>query len=119
MTSSTTKLTTKNSDTKRNVTLRSRKYAGGHYFGQFKLPIKPGEYKKIGTTKIGRIKADVVKWTGKEKEVEYWECNKCFEDVLHEYWLEEKIEKLFGVKCKEYESTLPDMPGMVYIQNNN
>ena len=90
-----------------HVTLQGRKYTNGHYFGKFKLPIKPGEYKKVGTAKVGRIKADVVKWTGKEKEVEYLECNKCFEDALHECWLEEKLEKLFGKKCKEYEPHCP------------
>src|SRR3989338_6738851 len=90
-----------------NVKRRSRTYAGCHYFGKFKLPLKPGKYKKIGNMKIGRTKADVVKWTGKEKEVEYWECNKCFDDAFHECWLEEKTEKLFGIKCKKYDPACP------------
>lgn len=90
-----------------NLILHSSKYNNGHYFGKFKLPIKPGEYKKVGTVKLGRIKADVVKWTGKEKEVEYWECNKCFDGASHKCWLEGKIEKLFGEKCKEYEPHCP------------
>lgn len=90
-----------------NVILHGRKYTNGHYFGKFKIPLKPGEYKKTGTTKIGRSKADVVKWTGKQKEIEYWECNKCFDEASHECWLEEKIEKLFGKKCKEYEPHCP------------
>jgi len=90
-----------------SVILHGRKYDNGHYFGKIKIPVGPGEHKKIRTTKIGRHKFDVVKWTGKEKEVEYWECNKCFEEASHECWLEEKIEKLFGKKCKEYESSCP------------
>ncbi|MEK6888384.1 MAG: hypothetical protein AABX14_05560 [Candidatus Aenigmatarchaeota archaeon] len=90
-----------------NIVVKNREYSGGNYFGEIKLPVKPGEYKKVGTTKIGRTKADVVKWTGKEKKIEYWECNKCFEDASHECWLEEKIEKLFGKRCKKYEPACP------------
>ena len=90
-----------------NVALHKRKYCGGHYFGRFKIPLKPGKYKKVGTTKIGKSKVDVVNWIGKEKEMEYWECDKCFEEASHECWLEEKTEKLFGAKCKEYEPTCP------------
>jgi len=53
-------------------------YDNGHYFGKFKLPLKgTGCYKKVGASKILGEKVDVVKWTGKEKEVEYWECNRC------------------------------------------
>ena len=73
-----------------------------------KLPVKgTGKYKKVGKTRIGKMKVDVVKWTGKEKEVEYWECNKCYEEALHESWLEETLEKLFGEKCKEYAKGCP------------
>lgn len=53
-------------------------YDNGHYFGKMKLPMGKGEYKKIGTSKLLKKPVDVVKWTGKEKKVEYWECNKCF-----------------------------------------
>ena len=53
-----------------NILLHDQKYSGGHYFGKFKLPLKPGKYRKIKTTKIGKITADVVKWTGKEKEMQ-------------------------------------------------
>lgn len=67
-----------------NVILHNRKCTNGHYFGKFKIPIKPGKYKKVGIVKLGRTNADVVKWTGKEKEVEYWECNKCFDEAKHE-----------------------------------
>ena len=80
------------------------KYTNGHYFGKMKLPIEgTGEWKKTGTTKIGKQKIGVVKWTGKEKEIEYWECNSCFEEAQHECWLDEKIEKLFGKRCKDFE----------------
>jgi len=90
-----------------NVILLGKRYKNGHYFGKIKLPIKPGEYKKIGTTKIGKFKIGVVKWTGKHKKVEYWECNNCFKEAAHECWLEEKIEKLYGKKCKDHEPGCP------------
>lgn len=56
-------------------------YDNGYYFGRFKLPIGKGEYKKVETSEICGGKHDVVKWTGKEKKVEYWECNACFNDA--------------------------------------
>lgn len=78
-------------------------YNKGHYFGRLKLPIEgTGEYKKTGFTCIGKQKIAIVKWTGKEKELEYWECNNCFEKAMHECWLEEKIENLFGKRCKDF-----------------
>lgn len=78
-------------------------YKNGHYFNKIKFPVKgTGIYKKVGTTKLGKMKADIVKWTGKEKEVEYWECNKCYEEAAHESCLEETIEKLFGKRCRDY-----------------
>jgi hypothetical protein len=54
--------------TKISLMLKKNIYLGGHYFGEFKLPIKPGEYKKVKTAKFGKTKFDVVKWIGKEKE---------------------------------------------------
>jgi len=90
-----------------NVTLNGRSYRNDNYFGRIKLPSKPGKYKKTGTTKIGKLKVDVAKWTGKEKEVEYWECNKCFEEAAHESWLEDTIKKLFGKRCKDYVRHCP------------
>lgn len=79
-------------------------YDTGHYFGKLKLPIKgTGEYNKVGTTRLLKRQVQVVEWTGKEKEVEYWECNKCYEEAMHENWLEEMIEKLYGERCKDYE----------------
>lgn len=55
-------------------------YEGGHYFGKMRLPIGKGKYKKVGTFKLAEDgeSSDVVKWTGKRKKVEYWECEKCF-----------------------------------------
>jgi len=83
---------------------KNRRYDVGHYFGKLKLPIEgTGEWKKTGKMKLGKSSHDVVKWTGKEKEIEYWECNECFEDVGHQTWLEETIEKLYGERCKDYE----------------
>ena len=52
-----------------------------------------GKYIPVSTMKIGKLKAKVVQWTGKEREVEYWECNACYDEAMHELWLEEKIEK--------------------------
>jgi len=79
-------------------------YVNGHYFNKMKIPIKGiGKYKKVGTTKLFKEKIDIVKWTGKEREVEYWECNKCYEEAIHEDWLEQIIEKLYGKKCPDYE----------------
>ncbi len=63
-----------------NITLDGNKYSNGNYFGKFESPIGPGKYKKVGTTKIGRKKFDLVRWTGKQKKIEYWECNKCFNE---------------------------------------
>ena len=78
-------------------------YRGGHYFNKLKIPIKgTGRYKKAGTNKLFGKKVNVVKWTGKVKEVEYWECNSCYEKAIHEDWLECMIEKLYGKKCPDY-----------------
>jgi hypothetical protein len=68
-----------------------------------KLPVKPGKYRKVGTTKLGKVVVNVAEWTGKEREVEYWECNACFDEASYECWLEKKIEKLYGKRCPDYE----------------
>ena len=78
-------------------------YRNGHYFRKMKIPIGQDGYKKIKTTRLFGKNIDVVKWTGKEKEIEYWECNKCYEEAMYESWLEEIIEKLYGKKCPGYE----------------
>jgi hypothetical protein len=79
-----------------------RKYDNGHYFGKINAPIKgTGEYKKTGFVKIGRRKCDVVKWTGKNKQFEYWECNKCYELAGNLTWLESIIERVYGNRCKK------------------
>jgi len=80
-----------------------RHYRNGHYFATIKFPVGKGEYKKIGTSTLFGKKVDIVKWTGKEKEVEYWECNICYDEASRESWLEELIEKLYGKKCRDYE----------------
>lgn len=80
-----------------------RHYHGGHYFRKMKIPIGKGKYKKIGSTKLGKKKVDVVKWTGKEKEIEYWECEACYSEAVNENWLEEIIEKLYGKRCPDFE----------------
>lgn len=56
-------------------------YTDAHYFGKMQIPVKgTGTYKKIGTSKL--FNANIVKWTGKEKEVEYWECNGCYDEAI-------------------------------------
>lgn len=84
------------------------KYDEGHYFGDFSIPIEgTGEHKKVGAVKIGKMKCDVVDWTGKEKQVEYWECDGCFDKASRLCWLEELMEKLYGERCKDYDSGCP------------
>jgi uncharacterized protein YuzE len=82
-------------------------YDNGHYFGEIRVPIKEtGEWKQIGTSKIlniGGKPVPVVKWTGKEKKLEYWECNLCFDAAAREGWLEEKIEGYYGKRCPDFE----------------
>jgi len=89
--------------------IRVRIYPDGHYLnGQFfkklKVPIGQGHYKEIGKTRFGKSRFKVVKWIGKEKEIEYWECNACYEQADHESWLEQTIEDLYGKRCKDYHS---------------
>lgn len=91
-----------------SVKLYGKKYSGAHYFGKIEVPVKgTGEYKKISTLKMGRKSYPVVKWTGKKKYFEYWECEGCFDEAVHMCWLEETIEKFFGKKCKDYEKGCP------------
>ncbi len=78
-------------------------YHGGHFFGNLNYPVGKGEYKKTGVMRIGRKNHDVVKWTGKEKSVEYWECDACFQEAVNENWLENKIEDLFGKRCPDFD----------------
>ncbi len=57
-------------------------YDKEHYFSEMKIPIKgTGHHKKTGTSRLLGKKVNVVKWTGKEKKTEYWECNKCYEEA--------------------------------------
>lgn len=58
-----------------------RTYDKGHYFGKMKRQIKgTGKWVKVGMFKETGFDCGVVKWTGKEKEFEYWECGKCFNE---------------------------------------
>jgi len=84
------------------------KYDNGHYFGKLKLPIEgTGKWENKGTARMGKMTVGITHWTGKEKQIEYWECNACFEEAVHECWLEEKIEKLYGKRCKDFDGTCP------------
>jgi len=56
---------------------KDKTYFGGDYFGKIKLPFGKGKYSKVGKTDLLGKEVDVVKWNGKEKEIEHWECNKC------------------------------------------
>ena len=88
----------------RIIVYRDGHYTNSRYFSKLKIPLKgTGKYKKVGTSELLGKKVDVIKWTGKEKEVEYWECSNCYEEALHETWLEEIIEKLYGKRCPDYE----------------
>ncbi len=51
------------------------KYENGHYFGEIKVPIGVGENIPTGEKLWG---CPVVNWSGKEKTIEYWECDDCF-----------------------------------------
>lgn len=60
-------------------------YEGGHFFGRMELPVGDGEYKKMGKSDIFGKEIDLVEWTGKKEEVEYWECDDCYyEDEIEE-----------------------------------
>lgn len=58
-----------------------RTYVGGYYFGEIKLPIGKGNWKKVGeidTLKPVQDRTDIVKWSGREEGIEYWECDRCY-----------------------------------------
>lgn len=70
-------------------------YKNAHYFGDFNVPVKgTGKNKKAGTFMLGGKKYSIVKWTGKEKKVEYWECEKCYSGKS------ENPKQLLGLKGK-------------------
>ena len=56
------------------------KYEGGHYFGTFDFPIGEGENKIIGEKDVfgNGEKVKIVEWNGESEEVEYWECEECY-----------------------------------------
>jgi hypothetical protein len=59
----------------------NRTYIGGQFFGKIKIPTGKAKWKKVGTSTILKPiqkRTDIVKWIGKEKTVEYWECNNCY-----------------------------------------
>lgn len=84
-------------------------YRDGHcrnayFYGILEDPIEgTGENVKTGVFEYGELKGDVVKWTGKVKKYEYWECEDCYVEGCFESNLEEKIENLFGKRCKDFE----------------
>ena len=45
-----------------------------------KVPIGKGKYVKVGNSNILGKSTKIVEWNGKEKEFEYWECDKCFSE---------------------------------------
>ena len=50
---------------------------GGHYFGKIDIPDEGAEVVHKGKTRIGDLELEVVDYTRK-KEVEYWECDECY-----------------------------------------
>ncbi len=84
-------------------------YKGGHFFGKIDIPKKDtGKYKIIGKQKLpGGEKIDVVEWTGQDETIEYWECDDCYEEKMHEFWLRDKIEELYGNRCADHETDCP------------
>lgn len=59
---------------------KDRTYVGGNYFCKVDIPdTKNWKMKVIGKMKIGNMKVDVVNNPPVKKRVEYWECNKCYE----------------------------------------
>ena len=56
---------------------KDKGYIGGHYYGKTRIPYGKGEWVKIRTSKLLGRKVNIVNWTGKKKEVEHWECEKC------------------------------------------
>lgn len=64
------------------VQLKGKKPLNAHYFGIVKVPVGKGEYIKTGKTiMIGKIEVGESRWTGKMREVEWWECEKCYEEA--------------------------------------
>lgn len=56
-------------------------YTGGHYFGRVEFPVGDGENISLGKTNILDFEMEVVDWTGDHEEVEYWECEECFNET--------------------------------------
>lgn len=55
-------------------------YSGGHYFGKMELPVGEGENRILGKKDIGGMEVEVFEWTGDHEEMEYWECDDCFNE---------------------------------------
>lgn len=88
-----------------NINAKGR-YDNGNYFGTVKIPIaKTGEYEKVRISHVLVVPIAVVRWTGKTKDSEYWECDPCYSQALRENWLEETIENYYGRRCKDFEAS--------------
>jgi len=62
-----------------NIRLKKDKsYEGGHYFGKININEGNGNYVKTKTQKFLGRKINIVRWTGKTRKAEYWECERCF-----------------------------------------
>ena len=59
------------------ISLNKKEYSGGNYYGRLNLPVGRGKWVKIKPNKLFEKETHIVRWTGKEKEVEYWECDSC------------------------------------------
>ncbi len=76
-----------------NVEIDPKKWdKEGVYFGIIKFPVGKGKNVRVGEIKFGKHRFPVVKWTGKKKRVEYWECRSCFKSAKG------KTRQLRGIK---------------------
>ena len=72
---------------KNTCAICGQKTDDGVYFGKVKLPVEgTGEYKVIRKSKIFEkigddTEYDIVEWTGEEKEFDYYECDKCYNEI--------------------------------------
>ncbi|MCK5774026.1 MAG: hypothetical protein KAH57_09600 [Thermoplasmata archaeon] len=62
----------------RIVLHESGEYTGGNFFRKVKLPVGDGENISLGKQKV--LEMEVVEWTGDHEEMEYWECEGCFNE---------------------------------------
>lgn len=78
------------------VQLQGKKPLNAYYFGRMKLPVGKGKWVIISSGKkimMGKVEIKKARWTGREREVEYWECEKCYESAGKEINKRERRKK--------------------------